>query len=394
VAVLGGVHTGRPVLTAAGAWLVGAVVLAHAIALGAWIGRALTGPLAGTVWFYVAASAALLAGRGLGVRLAGGGPASTDAYRAMRLAHSHLNVLDWVGLAVVGTQFTLWPTVLRTRMVPGVGRAVRWSLATMVMGLAAATAGLLGQAGWWSSPAWPAKLPGWPSPSAPSCGRFCAAGRTRRPPGCSAPVWAGWPSPSSSTWSHWPAAHRSSISTSGSTGWSRPSRSACPAGPDRRLTYLLPVVFGRGVYGNRKLTGVLEATWPLRVAAVNLGVVLLVAGSPGGWAARAGWWLAVVGFGAFVPLAAAVLAWRLVEDAGRLTPSAEARLAGHHIPSGRGIKVRSAHRGPVTAPAVVMGSQPARREAADHLGRVTAQPRSGFRSGSVRCQAAAPAGSG
>ena len=34
VAVLGGVHTGRPVLTAAGAWLVGAVVLAHAIALG------------------------------------------------------------------------------------------------------------------------------------------------------------------------------------------------------------------------------------------------------------------------------------------------------------------------------------------------------------------------
>jgi nitrite reductase (NO-forming) len=146
VAVLGGVHTGRPVLTAAGAWLVGAVVLAHAIALGARIGRALTGPLAGTVWFYVAASAALLAGRGLGVRLAGGGPASTDAYRAMRLAHSHLNVLGWVGLAVVGTQFTLWPTVLRTRMVPGVGRAVRWSLATMVMGLAAATAGLLGQA--------------------------------------------------------------------------------------------------------------------------------------------------------------------------------------------------------------------------------------------------------
>ena len=31
-------------------------------------------------------------------------------------------------LAVVGTQFTLWPTVLRTRMVPGLERAVRWSL--------------------------------------------------------------------------------------------------------------------------------------------------------------------------------------------------------------------------------------------------------------------------
>jgi nitrite reductase (NO-forming) len=86
------------------------------------------------------------------------------------------------------------------------------------------------------------------------------------------------------------------------------------------LTYLLPVVFGRGAHGNRKLTGVLETAWQLRVAAVNLGVVLLVAGSPGGWAARAGWWLAVVGLGAFVPLAAAVLAWRLVEDAGPADP--------------------------------------------------------------------------
>jgi nitrite reductase (NO-forming) len=79
LAVLGGVQASRPVLTAAGAWLVGAVVLAHAIGLGARIGRALTGPLAGTVWFYVAASAALLAGMGLGVLLASGTPASADA---------------------------------------------------------------------------------------------------------------------------------------------------------------------------------------------------------------------------------------------------------------------------------------------------------------------------
>jgi nitrite reductase (NO-forming) len=86
------------------------------------------------------------------------------------------------------------------------------------------------------------------------------------------------------------------------------------------LTYLLPVVFGRGADGNPKLTGVLEAAWPLRVAAVNLGVVLLVAGSPGGWAARAGWWLVVAGLGAFVPLAAAVLAWRLVANAGPADP--------------------------------------------------------------------------
>src|SRR6266545_3393071 len=107
LAVLGGVHAGRPVFTAAGAWL---------------------------------------AAMGLGVLLAGGAASSGDAYRAMRLAHVHLGVLGWVGLAVVGTLFTLWPTVLRTRMVPGLERAVRWSLPAMVAGLVVATAGLLWQA--------------------------------------------------------------------------------------------------------------------------------------------------------------------------------------------------------------------------------------------------------
>ena len=59
-------------LTVAGAWLVGAVVPAHALALGARLDQTLSGPLAVTAWFYVGASAALLAGMGLGVLLAGG----------------------------------------------------------------------------------------------------------------------------------------------------------------------------------------------------------------------------------------------------------------------------------------------------------------------------------
>jgi hypothetical protein len=42
----------------------------------------------------------------LGLWLASGVAGSVDAYRAMRLAHVHLNVLGWVGLSVVGTQFT------------------------------------------------------------------------------------------------------------------------------------------------------------------------------------------------------------------------------------------------------------------------------------------------
>jgi nitrite reductase (NO-forming) len=37
------------------------------------------------------------------------------------------------------------------------------------------------------------------------------------------------------------------------------------------LTYLLPVVFGRGAWGNRRLTGILELAWPLRVARSTSG---------------------------------------------------------------------------------------------------------------------------
>ena len=81
------------------------------------------------------------------------------------------------------------------------------------------------------------------------------------------------------------------------------------------LTYLLPVVFGRGAWGNRRLGRILEWGWPPRVAAVNLGVLLLVAWPAGGWVSSAGWWLVGLGLGGFVPLAAAVLAWRAVEDA-------------------------------------------------------------------------------
>ena len=43
--------------------------------------------------------------------------------------------------------------------------------------------------------------------------------------------------------------------------------------------------------------------WPLRVAAVNLGVLALVAGLP----PAVGWWLAGLGLSSFVPLAVVAL---------------------------------------------------------------------------------------
>jgi hypothetical protein len=61
LAVLGGVHGGRTALAAAGACLAGVVVLGHALMLVTRIGRSLPSRLGGTVWFYLAAAAALQA---------------------------------------------------------------------------------------------------------------------------------------------------------------------------------------------------------------------------------------------------------------------------------------------------------------------------------------------
>jgi hypothetical protein len=228
VAVLGGVHTGRPVLIAAGAWLVGAVVLAHAMALGARVGRALTGPLAGTVWFYVAASRpcspvwawACCSPAAPQAPPTPTGPCGWPTPTSTCSAGSGWP--SWAPSSRSGRRCSA-PAWCRAWGGRSAGRWPRWS-----WGSPSPPPGCSARSGWWPWPAWPATLPGWPLPSARSCGRCCAAGRTRRPPGCLAPVWAGWPSRSSSTWSRWPAAHRSSIWTSGSTGWFRPSWSALP----------------------------------------------------------------------------------------------------------------------------------------------------------------------
>jgi nitrite reductase (NO-forming) len=280
------------------------VVLGHALALAARIGRALPGRLAGTVWFYVAGAAALLAGMGIGLWLAGGTAGSADAYRALRLAHLHLNVLGWVGLAVIGTQFTLWPTVLRTRMVPGVERAVRWSLPLLAGGLAVAAAGLAlqGKA---------VALAGLAIYAAGLGVALVPFVRTavRRPPHTAASWMLGagmaWLVVAVVTDLGALAAAGRVVDLDGQLARLVPMVVAGFALQTLTgaLTYLLPVVFGRGAFGNRRLTEILELAWPLRATAVNLGVLVLVAGL----APAVGWWAAGLGLGSFPPLAVAAL---------------------------------------------------------------------------------------
>jgi nitrite reductase (NO-forming) len=309
LAVLGGVHGGRPSLAAAGACVTGAVVLGHAASLAVRVSRALPARLGDTVWFYLAASVALLAGMGLGLWLAGGVAGSADAYRAMRLAHVHLNVLGWVGLAVVGTQFTLWPTVLRTRMVPGVERAVRWSLPPLALGLATTVGGLAGQHRAVALAGLGAYVAGLSVALVPFV-------RTalRRPPHTAAAFMLG----AGLAWFAFAvladlaalAASSRVVDLDGRVGRLVPAVTAGFALQTLTgaLTYLLPVVFGRGAWGNRRLTGILELGWLPRVTAINLGVALLVTWPMSGWVTKAGWWLAALGLGGFVPLATAALA--------------------------------------------------------------------------------------
>jgi nitrite reductase (NO-forming) len=306
--VLGGVHGGRPSLAAGGACLAGVVVLAHAVALATRVGRALPSRLGATVWFYLAASAALLAGMGLGLLLAGGVAGDADAWRALRLAHVHLNVLGWVGLAVVGTQFTLWPTVLRTRMVAGVERAVRWSLPPLALGLAAAAAGLATQHR-------AVALAGLTSYAAGLAVALVPFVRTalRRPPHTAASIMLGagmaWFAIAVAADLAILAGNPQVLALDGQLGRLVPVVAAGFALQTLTgaLTYLLPVVFGRGAFGNRRLSGILDLAWPLRVAAINLGVALLVTRPAGQWPSTMSWWLAGLGLGSFIPLAAAAL---------------------------------------------------------------------------------------
>ena len=308
VAVLVGVPTGRSTLAAAGAGLAGVVVLVHGLALAGRVGRALPGRLSGTVWFYVAAGAALLVGMGMGLWLAGGVVGSAEAYLALRLAHAHLNVLGWVGLTVIGTQFTLWPTVLRTRMVPGLERAVRWSLPPLAVGLAVAAVGLAARNR-------PVALAGLALYAAGLGIALVPFVRTAR--GRPLRTAAAWMLGAGMAWLVVAvvgdlvalAASSRVIELDGRVARLVPAVVAGFALQTLTgaLSYLLPVVFGRGAWGNRRLTGILELAWPVRVAAVNLGVLVLVAAPAGGGVSTIGWWLTGLGLGSFVPLAVAAL---------------------------------------------------------------------------------------
>jgi nitrite reductase (NO-forming) len=111
----------------AGGIVVAAAVIWHGAVLAARLRRALPSRFRPTVRYYLAGAALLPFGVAAGIVLA----AHTDHDRLV-IAHLTVNLLGWVGLTVVGTLVTLWPTMLRTRVVPGAERAAGRALPILV----------------------------------------------------------------------------------------------------------------------------------------------------------------------------------------------------------------------------------------------------------------------
>ena len=129
------------ILTLAGSLIVGAAAAAHGAALARQARAALPSRFGATVGYYIYASLALPIGAGFGAVLARDPP--EPWHGRLVVAHVALNLLGWVGLTVMGTLVTLWPTMLRTRIAAGAERVARQALPILVCSVLIAAAGAL-----------------------------------------------------------------------------------------------------------------------------------------------------------------------------------------------------------------------------------------------------------
>lgn len=136
-----GVPTAQWWLAAAGATVVSAAVLWHGAVLVRDLRRALPGRFRVCIRYYVAAAACLPVGAGFGAALAWG--LDDRWHAALLVAHTMTMLLGWIGLTVVGTFVTFWPTVLRTRMDDRAERLARQALPALLTAIAVVVAGSL-----------------------------------------------------------------------------------------------------------------------------------------------------------------------------------------------------------------------------------------------------------
>ena len=139
--VVAGMVSGVWLLTLVGSVVVGAAAAAHGVTLALQVRTALASRFGATVRYYVCASLTLPIGAGLGAVLARD-PVEPWHGRLV-VAHITLNLLGWIGLTVMGTLVTLWPTMLRTRIAEGAERVARQALPVLVGSVVVTVTGAL-----------------------------------------------------------------------------------------------------------------------------------------------------------------------------------------------------------------------------------------------------------
>ena len=139
--VVGGVLGDRWAVTAVGATAVATAVVWHGAALVMQMRRALPARFGATVRYYIAAACLLPLGAFLGTALDRG--LSDPLHEKVILAHASVNLLGWMGLTIVGTLVTLWPTMLRTRIADGSERSAQRALPVLVLAIVVVAAGSL-----------------------------------------------------------------------------------------------------------------------------------------------------------------------------------------------------------------------------------------------------------
>ncbi|MEV4223349.1 multicopper oxidase domain-containing protein [Nonomuraea sp. NPDC049725] len=304
-AILYGVAAGPWQPAVAGAAVVVAVVLWHAYVLVTLLRRALPGRFGHVIGWYVSAAVALAAGGALGGLLAAQ-PGGGVTHERLQAAHAEANVLGWVGLTVLGTLFTLWPTVLRTRMPDGTRRASRIGLWLAAPGLAAAVGALA--AGWrWAATA---GLVLYAAGALTALAPLVPAVRARRPH-----TGAAWTLGAGVVWFEVALAANLVVVATRPAGQVaaalEPLLPLVLAGFVAQvllgsLLHLLPAVLGGGPVRFKENAALLERAWKARLAALNLGVPLLALPVPEPLRLL-GWALVLAAVAAFVLLAVLAL---------------------------------------------------------------------------------------
>jgi nitrite reductase (NO-forming) len=287
-------------VTVAGATLVTVAVAWHGGSLVAQLRRALPARFGATVRYYVAAAALLPVGALLGVLMARG--LGDPMHAQVMLAHEAVNLLGWMGLTVVGTLVTLWPTMLRTRIADGAERAARRALPVLVAAVVVAAGGaLLGL-----RPLVVAGLLGYLGGLGLLAPPFVAVARQKPP--AAFPTWSllagvGWLVGSLVTLvvavgsaPSWAIVHERA-------SWMTPALAAGFAAQVLlgALSYLVPVALGGGPSPARAANTVLDRGGALRVVLVNAGLLVCLLPAPSLVRVLASM-LVLGGLAAFVPL--------------------------------------------------------------------------------------------